>query len=62
MALVRPGGTPSARAIEAIEEKLAPLPFDRIYGAFWERVIPAGAKEIVRRSVMRYLDAIDFSG
>jgi hypothetical protein len=47
-----------AAAVETIGEKLAPLRFDRIYGAFWERVIRADAHEIVRHSVARYLEAI----
>jgi hypothetical protein len=47
-----------AAAVETIGAKLAPLRFDRIYGAFWERVIRADAHEIVRRSVARYLEAI----
>jgi glyoxylase-like metal-dependent hydrolase (beta-lactamase superfamily II) len=47
-----------AAAVQAIGDKLAPLRFDRIYGAFWDRVIRADAREIVRRSVARYLEAI----
>jgi glyoxylase-like metal-dependent hydrolase (beta-lactamase superfamily II) len=47
-----------ASAVQAIGDKLAPLRFDRIYGAFWDRVIRADAREILRRSVARYLEAI----
>ena len=49
-------------AVETIGQRVAPLPFDRIYGAFWERVIRTRGPEIVRRSVARYLGAIDSSG
>lgn len=47
------------RAIERLAQKVEGLDFDRIYGAFWERVIPTNGREIVRRSVARYLAAID---
>ena len=47
-----------AATVEAIGQKVAPLDFDRIYGAFWERVIPANAREIMQRSVGRYVAAI----
>jgi hypothetical protein len=47
-----------AAAVQAIGDKLSPLRFDRIYGAFWDRVIRADARKIVRRSVARYLEAI----
>lgn len=46
------------RAIAAIGEKIEPLIFDRIYGAFWERVVPSNGHEIARRSVARYREAI----
>lgn len=46
------------RAVAAIGEKIEPLAFDRIYGAFWERVIWSNGHEIGRRSVARYRDAI----
>jgi glyoxylase-like metal-dependent hydrolase (beta-lactamase superfamily II) len=45
-------------AVAAIGEKVAPLVFDRIYGAFWERVVPENGSEIARRSVARYRQAI----
>jgi hypothetical protein len=32
--------------------------YDTIYGAWWDRVIPADAKEIVRRSAARYAAAL----
>jgi glyoxylase-like metal-dependent hydrolase (beta-lactamase superfamily II) len=45
----------TVRRIGAIME---PLAFDRIYGAFWGRVIASGAKAAARASVARYLSAI----
>ncbi len=46
------------RAVAAIGEKIEALVFDRIYGAFWERVIWSNGGEIARRSVARYREAI----
>lgn len=47
-----------ARVIEEIDRKVAPWEFDRVYGAFWDRVIPSGAKGAVASSVARYLEAM----
>ena len=47
-----------AREVERIGAALEPWPFERIYGAWWDRVVPAGAKDAVRRSVMRYTAAL----
>ncbi len=47
-----------ARTVEAIGEKVEPLAFDRIYGAFWERVVPRDGRDVLRRSVARYCAAI----
>jgi len=35
------------------------LTFDRIYGAWWEKVVPQGAHAVVQRSVARYVDALE---
>lgn len=51
-----------AREVETIGQKVSELDFDRIYGAFWERVISSNAQEVVRLSVARYLTAIDSLG
>lgn len=51
-----------ARAVETIGQKVSELAFDRIYGAFWARVVPSNAQEIVRLSIARYLAAIDSLG
>jgi len=45
----------SAPAVKRIGETLEPFAFDVIYGAFFDRVIPRGGKEAVRRSVARYV-------
>lgn len=44
--------------VERIGAAVEPFDFDRIYGAWWGRVIPSGAKDVVRRSVERYRRAI----
>ncbi|MGH8093007.1 MAG: MBL fold metallo-hydrolase [Chthoniobacterales bacterium] len=51
-----------ALAVQRIAEKVSPLRFDRVYGAWWERVIPMNAHDIMRRSIARYLAAIGSSG
>jgi len=47
-----------ASAVRDIEAALLPFEFDRVYSHHWERVIPTGAKEILQRSVQRYIAAI----
>jgi len=49
----------SARAIRAIAAAVAPLNYYRIYGGWWESVIETNARDVVARSVARYLKAID---
>jgi hypothetical protein len=48
-----------ARAVRRIADAVAPLAYDRIYGAWWERVVPSGAREAVARSAARYIAAIE---
>jgi glyoxylase-like metal-dependent hydrolase (beta-lactamase superfamily II) len=48
----------NAVTVRRIGEIIEPLAFDRIYGAFWHRVIADGAKPASRASVARYLKAI----
>ncbi|MBZ0257029.1 MBL fold metallo-hydrolase [bacterium] len=48
----------SKRQIEHIVNKLAPLDFDQLYGAFPHQNIQRGAKEIVARSAERYIQSI----
>ncbi len=48
----------NAAAVRGIAGVLAPLAFDRIYGAWWNRNIAEGAKAAFDLSVRRYLAAI----
>ena len=48
----------SEQAGRAIGAALRPLPFDRVYSHHLERVIPAGAKQMLQASVQRYIAAI----
>jgi hypothetical protein len=48
--------------VRAIAATVEPFAFDRIYGAWWPRVIPAGAKDAVRRSAERYMEMIEGRG
>jgi glyoxylase-like metal-dependent hydrolase (beta-lactamase superfamily II) len=43
-----------ADVVGSIRERIMALDFDRIYGGWWGRVVEAGAKEAVRRSLERY--------
>jgi glyoxylase-like metal-dependent hydrolase (beta-lactamase superfamily II) len=45
-------------AIKRIEETVEPLQFDRIYGAWWHRVVAMDGKNVIRRSAERYRNAI----
>ncbi len=42
-------------AIHRIVNAVRPFPFDRIYSAWWGKMIPEGAKEAVERSAERYI-------
>src|SRR5262245_1139415 len=48
----------SAREVEGIAAALAPFAFQAIYGHFFDRVIATGAKEVLAKSVARYLASI----
>jgi hypothetical protein len=41
-------------AVQDIGAAVEPFEYEAIYGAWWGRLIPSGAKEVVRRSVERY--------
>ena len=41
-------------AVQGIGAAVEPFEYEAIYGAWWGRLIPSGAKEVVRRSVERY--------
>lgn len=45
-------------AIKRIQEAVAPLRYDRIYGGWFDRVVKSNAREAVERSAARYLHAI----
>jgi hypothetical protein len=47
-----------AATVERIAAAVAPYPFDRIYGAWWPRVIPSDAHAAVVRSAKRYVRAL----
>jgi hypothetical protein len=48
----------SEKGVRAIGRALAPFQFDRAYSHFFDRVIPAGAKQILQDSIERYVAAI----
>lgn len=48
----------NAGTVKAIAAKIAPLSFDRIYGAWWGRNIASGAKAAFEASVQRYMSAV----
>lgn len=52
----------SAGVIERIMGRIRSVTFDRIYGAFWDRVIASNARASVIRSANRYVDAISGQG
>jgi hypothetical protein len=45
-------------AVHGIAAAVEPFEYDAIYGAWWDRLIPSGATEVVRRSVERYRAAL----
>jgi glyoxylase-like metal-dependent hydrolase (beta-lactamase superfamily II) len=48
----------SAAAVNRVVAAVEPWAFDRIYGAWWERVVAVDAKAAVARSAARYVAAI----
>ena len=47
-----------AGSVQHIADVLEPWPFDPIYGAWWDRILPANGKTVMAYSVRRYIDAI----
>jgi hypothetical protein len=47
-----------AGTVRQIADTLAPWPFETIYGGWWERVIPANAKQVMAASVEQYITAV----
>lgn len=44
--------------VERIRDRIAPLRFERLYGAWWDRIVDGDAHAKVLRSADRYLDAV----
>jgi hypothetical protein len=51
-----------ASAIEQIVKAVEPFEYDRVYGAFWDMLIEADGKAVVKRSAERYRKAIARTG
>lgn len=47
-----------ASTVRGIVEAVEPFAFDRIYGAWWGKVVREDAKPAVKRSAARYVRAI----
>ncbi|HJT77212.1 MAG TPA: MBL fold metallo-hydrolase [Gemmataceae bacterium] len=48
----------SAPAVRQVVAAVAPFAYDRVYGAWWDKVIADGGREAVAHSMERYLRAI----
>jgi hypothetical protein len=49
----------SAASVYRIVQRIEPLGFERIYGAWWQRNVLSDGKSAVQRSADRYLHALD---
>jgi hypothetical protein len=49
----------SPKGVRAIAAALEPFRFDRIYGHFFDKVIATDAKAVLKRSVERYIAAVE---
>lgn len=49
-------------AVEQVAASVEPYPYDRIYGAWWDTIIPSDAQAVVKRSAERYIRFIEGSG
>lgn len=47
-----------AATVQSVADAVAPWPFETLYGGWWERVIPANAKQVMENSVEQYIDAV----
>ncbi|MGF7161202.1 hypothetical protein FHS85_002837 [Rhodoligotrophos appendicifer] len=52
----------SEAAVRRIEAAVNPFPFDKIYGAFWDRLIETDGKSALQRSAERYVLSITGHG
>jgi hypothetical protein len=48
----------SGPAVRRVVQAVEPFAYERIYGAWWDRVIPTGGKAAVAESLDRYLRAV----
>jgi hypothetical protein len=48
----------NAPQVRGIAASVAPFRFDRIYGHYFDRVIPTGGEQVMKKSVDRYIKAI----
>jgi hypothetical protein len=48
-----------AAGVRQVVAAVEPYPFDRLYGAWWDRIVARDAKAAVARSAARYIAAID---
>lgn len=48
----------NAQAVARIVNALEPFAFEKIYGGWWHSIVAADAKNVVKRSAARYLQAI----
>ena len=44
------------RVVRRALRRMEPYPFERVYGAWWRRVVAGSGAEAVRRSADRYLE------
>jgi glyoxylase-like metal-dependent hydrolase (beta-lactamase superfamily II) len=51
-----------AATVRRIADAVAPYTFDRLYGAWWGRVVTTAARAAVQRSAARYIAALDREG
>jgi len=49
----------SAREVEAIGAAMKPFAFDKIYGHYFDRVIASDARQVLEKSVARYVAAVN---
>ena len=52
----------SAAKVKRIVQSVEPFAFDRLYAAWWERIVFEDAKAAVHRSATRYIKAIQDEG
>ena len=52
----------SAPAVSRIGAMIEPFSFDALYGAFFGREVPRGGKDVIRKSIDRYIAAIQGDG